>query len=114
MMEISRMTFVEYYLRMEAYQLRQLDEQRKLAMQAWLGQTVKAQTGSAKHPKPKFKTFDDFFDATEQEAEIIQYYDPDAKPIATRGKAKRLRQAEVFAKRQQEFEQLKERRLKNG
>ena len=55
------MTLVEYELRMEAYQLKQVDRQNEIAQQAWMNQQVQATTG-IKNPKPKFKKFDDFFD----------------------------------------------------
>ena len=36
------MTLVEYELRMEAYQLKQVDRQNEIAQQAWMNQQVQA------------------------------------------------------------------------
>ena len=51
--DIGAMTLSEYYLRLEAYQLKELNEREKIAIQAWFNQTVQATTGK-KNPKPKF------------------------------------------------------------
>lgn len=105
--EVERMTMNEYYLRLEAYQLKQVDEQRQLAMQAWFNQTVKAQTGSAKHPKPKYKRFDQFFDAEKQEAKITHYFEPGSKTPAESKHTKKIEAFEVFNQRRIKFEQMK-------
>lgn len=64
--DVERMTLVEYSLRMEAYQLQQLQVRQNIAIQAWFNQTVQATVGK-KNPRPKFKKFDQFFDRMEQE-----------------------------------------------
>ena len=48
------MTFDEYLIRLEAFQLRTIKRNEELAYQAWLNQQVQATTGSSKNPKPKF------------------------------------------------------------
>ena len=73
--DIERMTLVEYELRMEAYQLKQVDRQNEIAQQAWMNQQVQATTGS-KNPKPKFKTFDDFFDKKAAIDSVRSNYEP--------------------------------------
>jgi hypothetical protein len=107
LLEVDRMTLSEYYLRLEAYQLKQVDEQRLIAMQSWLNQTVKAQTGSAKHPKPKYKRFDQFFDAEKQEEQITHYFEPKSKTPIESKHAKKLEAFEVFNQRRIEFEKMK-------
>lgn len=107
LVEIDRMTLSEYYLRLEAYQLKQVDEQRMIAMQSWFNQTVKAQTGSAKHPKPKYQRFDQFFDAEKQEAKITHYFEPGSKTPAESKHTKKIEAFEVFNQRRVEFEKMK-------
>ena len=107
LVEVERMTLSEYYLRLEAYQLKQVDEQRMIAMQSWFNQTVKAQTGSAKHPKPKYQRFDQFFDTEKQEAQITQYFEPGAAKTVTGKRAKKIEAFEVFNQRRIEFEKMK-------
>lgn len=106
MYEIETMTISEYYTRLEAYQLKQVDIQKNLALQSWFNQTVQATTGSSKNPKPKYSTFEKFFDALSQENKIKSTFDPDYKPTILSKKGKKERQAELFAKRQREWEEL--------
>lgn len=73
MREIGRMTMVEFYLRLEAYQLRQLDRQEELATLAWLNQQVQATTGK-NDPQPKYRRFDQFFDRLGAERQIRRNY----------------------------------------
>ncbi len=77
--KIEDMTFDEYNLRIEAYQLKQIKEQEKLALLAWFNQTVQATTGNAKHPKPKYKKFTDFFDAMEMIDVLRDEFEEDYK-----------------------------------
>lgn len=73
MREIGRMTMAEFYLRLEAYQLRQLDRQEELATLAWLNQQVQATTGKS-DPQPKYRQFDQFFDRAGAERQIRRSY----------------------------------------
>lgn len=73
MREIGRMTMAEFYLRLEAYQLRQLDRQEELATLAWLNQQVQATTGKS-DPQPKYQRFDQFFDRASAERQIRRNY----------------------------------------
>lgn len=71
------MSFDEFFLRSEAYQIKTVEEQQNLAMQAWLNQAVQATTGSDKHPKPKYTKFDQFFNTQKYENEIHKNFNPD-------------------------------------
>lgn len=100
------MTLVEYELRMEAYQLKQVDRQNEIAQQAWMNQQVQATTGS-KNPKLKFKTFDDFFDKKEIVDKVRSSYEPDYEiSLMSKTELKHSR-ARIFAKRMAEFQRLK-------
>lgn len=96
------MTLREYSLRWEAYQLRKLSEEEAIASLAWANQTVQATTGG-KHPKPKFKHFEAFFDREAAEAKIRQQYgDTYALP-----KSKKEDAAKLFLQRYEEYQRLR-------
>lgn len=103
--EIEKMTFDEYLIRLEAFQLRTIKRNEELAYQAWLNQQVQATTGSSKNPKPKFRKFDQFFDTNKMIDEVRGNFEVDYK--ATK-KQNTLRTNEnLFAERLKEFRQLK-------
>lgn len=105
MREIEKMTFDEYLIRLEAFQLRTIKRNEELAYQAWLNQQVQATTGSSKNPKPKFRKFDQFFDTNKMIDEVRGNFEADYK--ATK-KQNTLRTNEnLFAERLKEFRQLK-------
>ena len=105
MREIEKMTFDEYLIRLEAFQLRTIKRNEELAYQAWLNQQVQATTGSSKNPKPKFRKFEQFFDANKMIDEVRGNFEADYK--ATK-KQNTLRTNEnLFAERLKEFRQLK-------
>ena len=105
MREIERMTFDEYLIRLEAFQLRTIKRNEELAYQAWLNQQVQSTTGSSKNPKPKFRKFDQFFDANKMIDEVRGNFETDYK--ATK-KQNTLRTNEnLFAERLKEFRKLK-------
>ena len=105
MREIERMTFDEYLIRLEAFQLRTIKRNEELAYQAWLNQQVQATTGSSKNPKPKFRKFDQFFDTNKMIDEVRGNFEADYK--ATK-KQNTLRTNEnLFAERLKEFRKLK-------
>lgn len=81
--EFERMTLSEFFLQVEAYNLRKVDEIEMLHLQAFLNQTVQATTGSKKNPKPKYQSFKDFYDAQEKEEEIRKRFEKDYKPKKT-------------------------------
>ncbi|MCT4385210.1 hypothetical protein [Lacticaseibacillus paracasei] len=100
------MTLVEYELRMEAYHLKQVDRQNEIAQQAWMNQQVQATTGS-KNPKPKFKTFDDFFDKKAAIDSVRSNYEPNYEVSQMSKTELKHTRAQVFAKRMAEFQRLK-------
>lgn len=105
MREIERMTFDEYLIRLEAFQLRTIKRNEELAYQAWLNQQVQATTGSSKNPKPKFRKFEQFFDTNKMIDEVRGNFEADYK--ATK-KQNTLRTNEnLFVERLKEFRKLK-------
>ena len=100
------MTLAEYELRMEAYQIKQIDRQSEIAQQAWLNQQVQATTGS-KNPKPKFKKFDDFFDKKAAIDKVRSNYEPNYEVSQMSTTELKHSRAQVFAKRMAEFQRLK-------
>lgn len=105
MQEIEKMTFDEYLIRLEAFQLRTIKRNEELAYQAWLNQQVQATTGSSKNPKPKFRKFEQFFDTNKMIDEVRGNFEANYK--ATK-KQNTLRTNEnLFAERLKEFRQLK-------
>ena len=105
MREIEKMTFDEYLIRLDAFQLRTIKRKEELAYQAWLNQQVQATTGSSKNPKPKFRKFEQFFDTNKMIDEVRGNFEVDYK--ATK-KQNTLRTNEnLFAERLKEFRQLK-------
>ena len=105
MQEIEKMTFDEYLIRLEAFQLRTIKRNEELAYQAWLNQQVQATTGSSKNPKPKFRKFDQFFDTNKMIDEVRGNFEAGYKVTK---KQNTLRTNEnLFAERLKEFRQLK-------
>lgn len=105
MQEIEKMTFDEYLIRLEAFQLRTIKRNEELAYQAWLNQQVQATTGSSKNPKPKFRKFEQFFDTNKMIDEVRGNFETNYK--ATK-KQNTLRTNEnLFAERLKEFRELK-------
>lgn len=105
MQEIEKMTFDEYLIRLEAFQLRTIKRNEELAYQAWLNQQVQATTGSSKNPKPKFRKFEQFFDTNKMIDEVRGNFEANYKSTK---KQNTLRTNEnLFAERLKEFRQLK-------
>lgn len=102
--DIETMTLREYYLRLEAYQLHEIDVQEKIALQAFYNQSVQETTGK-KHPRPKYRKFKQFFDREEQELAVRNVFADDTMGISE--KAKRHTQTELFMRRAQEFKKLR-------
>lgn len=110
--EFGRMTLDEYYLRMEAAQIKRVREMEKLHLQAFLNQSVQATKGSAKNPKPKYPKFSDFYNSEKLIQDIRKEFEGDSyKPIKTKEEEKR----ETIARRISEYNKLlAERRKSNG
>ena len=99
------MGFKEYQLRLEAYRIKQVEEERQLAVQAWFNHNVQATKGSAKHPKPMFKDFKDFFDAQSQIDEVRKNFEPGYQAVSKKEKKQDI--GTVLANRIEEFKRLK-------
>jgi hypothetical protein len=65
--KLGRITLAQYYMIMRAIQLKQIDEQRNIHLQAWLNVQAKATKEKGKKIVPHFKTFNDFFKDPEVE-----------------------------------------------
>jgi len=63
------MTLYEYEVRMLAFRLKRLDQERDIYLQSWMNNQVKATKGK-KH-EPYFKEFNNFFNYEEQEKIIL-------------------------------------------
>ncbi|WP_125607897.1 hypothetical protein [Lapidilactobacillus bayanensis] len=100
------MTIAEYNLRMEAYKLKEAEDRENIALQAWYNQQVQATVGK-KNPKPKYKTFTEFYDIDEYKNQIRTAFEADFEPDRL-GKHEAVRkQTEIFNKRMEEFKKLK-------
>ena len=106
--EIEQMTLNEYFLRCEAYQLKIIKRNEELALQAWYIQNVQATKGSAKHPKPMFTKFEQFFDTQSIIDDIRAIFETDYHTNAQKDEQKINEQ--LFIQRMKEFKELK----KNG
>lgn len=69
--EIDRMTFREYRLRMKAYNLRQLDEEYMISYSAWQNREINALKKKGKKKEAMYKTFKEFFNHSEKELELL-------------------------------------------
>lgn len=70
--EIDRMTLYEYEMRMKASDLRRVDREYEIHLQAWANWNVQAMKKSGKRKRvPVFKTFKQFFDYKEAEQAIL-------------------------------------------
>ncbi len=66
------MTLREYGLLMKAAQLRQVDENYKIHLNAWLTFAAKAQKKSGKGSRPVYSKFERFFDYKKELAKVEQ------------------------------------------
>lgn len=70
--EINRMTLYEFEMRMRASDLRRVDREYEIHLQAWANWNVQAMKKSGKRKRvPVFKTFKQFFDYKKAELEIL-------------------------------------------
>src|SRR5699024_4541411 len=81
--DIEILTLYEYKLQMKAYQLKQVDKQNEMHMQAWLNHAVTGTKEQGKKQVPVYKKYKDFFDYEKQLNEIEQ---PSRKTISPRMK----------------------------
>lgn len=101
--DIERMGLKEYQLRLEAFKIRQIEEERRVASQAWNNERVKATKGSPKHPKRVYREFRDFFDTQKAIDEVRAAFEPGYQaPEESKKDA-----GKIFASRLEEFKRLK-------
>lgn len=73
MREIQRMTFREYNLRIKAWNLRRVDEEYGIALQAWMNREIEAQKKKGKNKyEYVYKSFKEFYDYEKRTKEIIE------------------------------------------
>lgn len=70
-LEIARMSFNEYLMRMKVYQLQLLDKRELMHEQAWINYNVQATKMQGKKEIPVYRNFKDFFDKEKQERAIL-------------------------------------------
>ena len=104
--DIEDMGIAEYQLRMEAYQLKRVGQERDIALQAFLNQSVQATKGSEKHPVPKYKKFSQFFDYDKFVDEIRGNYELDYQPVSKASAEKQ--RMDLITKRWREFRKMKQ------
>lgn len=102
------MGLCEYYLRIEAYQIKQARERENIALQAWFNQAVQATVGSDEHPRPKFSKFSEFYDLDAVIDEIRNGFESDY--INTSQKSVEQRRVELIKQRRKEFMAMKARK----
>ncbi|MGK4178812.1 hypothetical protein [Lapidilactobacillus dextrinicus] len=100
------MTMAEYTLRMEAYKLKEAENRENIALQAWYNQQVQATVGK-KNPKPKYKSFAEFYDINDYKNQIRSAFEADYEPDRLGNQEKSRKQTEIFNKRMEEFKKLK-------
>jgi hypothetical protein len=109
MQQILWLPYGEYLLRMEAYQLKQIERQDDIALQAWLNREVKATTGKGKSERYKYTKLTQLYDRQEAISRIRSQWEPNyAPPADVKAKQDRLDNARHFDERMTEFRRLKE------
>jgi hypothetical protein len=71
MRAIERMTLYEYNLRMTAYKLSWLDQEKMIHELAWANQQVQATKTVGKKTVPVYDTFEKFFNYKKHEDELM-------------------------------------------
>lgn len=102
------MTIAEYELRMEAYNLQQVEKQYDAATQAWMNRNAQAfdEDGNA-----VFTDFNDFFDRDEAIDKVKSNFESDYQP-KTKVTKKQNRQ-DILLKRIREYQKLHPRKGDN-
>lgn len=70
---MDELTIPEYEILMEAHELKKVDEEYRVARQAFENQRVQATKGS-KHPSAVFKTLESFYNFKQREKEVKQAF----------------------------------------
>lgn len=108
MQQILWMPYSEYVLRMEAYQLHQIEQQEGAALIAWLNREVKATTGKGNAERYKYTKLSQLYDRQEAISRVREQWEPAYEPpIAIKAKQERLDNARHFDERMAEFRKLK-------
>lgn len=111
--DVDWLTFNEYSMLMEAYQLRRVDELGDIALAAWWHQAVKSTKGSGKNIKPQYRKLDELFDHDAMVDDIKKMYEPGYEPKSHKRVSQS--QSQIIAKRMAEFHRLKKREgVRNG
>lgn len=76
MYEIEVMTLQEYYFRMKAFELKNIDKQYWAYLQAWINQQATATKRQGKKEVPYFRSFKDFFDYEKELNKSMNKPDP--------------------------------------
>lgn len=96
------MTLSEYELRLEVYQIQQVDEEEKIAKIAFYNQLAQSTTGG-KNPRAKYDRFDKLFNRQEAEYKVRKFFGDEYVVNRVGGK----HSPNLFAERMKRFEQLK-------
>lgn len=72
------MTLAEYELRMESYELKNVNKRLDMATQAFFNANVQAVDNDG---KPIYKNFDDFYDYVSAINDVRSKYEPNYEPI---------------------------------
>lgn len=102
--DIEKMGLKEYQLRLEAYRIKQVEEERKLALQAWNNDAVKSLKGSSKHPKRVYTKFQEFFDQKKAIEKVRSEFEPDYQAVS---EEKPRDVGSILSNRIEEFKRLK-------
>ncbi|MFC7364541.1 MULTISPECIES: hypothetical protein [Bhargavaea] len=70
MREVEEMTLREYLLRMHAYRLKRIDENRNIHLQAWLNFLATSTKEKGSKQVPVYPKFEDFFDYEKELKEV--------------------------------------------
>jgi hypothetical protein len=105
---IDKMSLEEYFLRSEAYQVEQVDDKERIAIQAWLNQAVQATKGSSKYPKPYFNKFSDFYNSTQYINEIHKSYNSEYVAQTTSEQEKEMAKQDEIMNRTMEYKKKKQ------
>ena len=102
------MTIAEYELRMEAYNLQQVEKQYEAANLAGMNRNAQA---FDKDGNAVFTDFNDFFDRDEAIDKVKSNFESDYQPIAV--KSKKQNRQDILLKRIREYQKLHPRKGNN-
>lgn len=97
------MTIAEYELRMEAYNLKQVEKQYDSATSAWMNRNAQA---FDKDGNAVFTDFNNFFDKQEAIDQVRSTFEPDYKPLNSKSKQNHMSKQDIMIKRIKEYQKL--------